>query len=98
LQRTFVGAFQIAEAVTLETLQQQGSVQAYLLPPEVAIADLPSVTLNDVQCQRVRNGQAIRLGGIDGRRVRVHTPDGTLLALLHSCNGAWQPEKVLSVG
>lgn len=96
LERTFVGAFRLDEAVSLEALQQPGvALATYLLPPVVAIADWPAVTLTAAQCQRVRNGQALPLENIAGERVRAHDVAGGLVALLRRSGAAWQPEKVL---
>jgi tRNA pseudouridine55 synthase len=65
-----------------------------LLSPEVAVADWPAVTLDEPAARRVRNGQLIALDNVAGDRVRVHGPDGMLLALLRRDGPAWKPEKV----
>lgn len=96
LQRTFVGSFAVADAVTLETLQQAASLAPHLLPPALAVADWPSVTLNDRQCQHVRNGRPLRLPDLPGQHARAHAADGALLALLRRQGELWQPEKVLA--
>jgi tRNA pseudouridine55 synthase len=96
LTRTFVGPFVLEQAVTLETLAQQGTVQPFLLPPETAVADWPTVTLDERQCQDIRNGRAISLPEMPAHHLRAHAPDGALLALLRHGEHAWQPEKVFA--
>jgi tRNA pseudouridine55 synthase len=65
-----------------------------LLPPEIAVADWPAVTLDLEATRRVRNGMALVLEGIDADRARAHGPDGLLLALLVRDGDRWKPEKV----
>jgi tRNA pseudouridine55 synthase len=65
-----------------------------LLPPEIAVADWPAVTLDEAATRRVRNGQTIVLDVVADDRVRAHGPDGALLALLRRDGPAWKPEKV----
>jgi tRNA pseudouridine55 synthase len=65
-----------------------------LLPPEVAVADWPAVTLGAEAARQIRNGLAIDLTGLDADRVRAHGPEGDLLALLVRVDERWKPEKV----
>jgi tRNA pseudouridine55 synthase len=97
LERTRVGSFTVAEAVPLDVLQQAADIRPCLLPPEVAVADWPQVTLDAAQVQHVLNGRAIRLADIAGERARAHTAEGALLALLRRSDELWQPEKVLNL-
>jgi tRNA pseudouridine55 synthase len=92
LRRTAVGAFVIEDAVALAVLEL--GFHTYLLPPERAVADWPTVTLNDEDTRRARNGMALRLIGVAGNRARAAGPDGTLLALLTRDGDVWRPEKV----
>lgn len=98
LQRTFVGSFSIEQAVSLPALQQVADVQAWLLPPEIAVSDWPAVTLSAAQIRRVCNGQSLTLPDLAGDQARAHTDDGTLLALLRRSGDLWQPEKVFATG
>jgi tRNA pseudouridine55 synthase len=70
------------------------SLSQALLPPEVAVADWPAVTLGAEAARQVRNGLAIDLTGLDADRVRAHGPEGDLLALLVRVDELWKPEKV----
>jgi hypothetical protein len=65
-----------------------------LLPPEIAVADWPAVTLGAEAVRQVRNGLAIELTGADADRVRAHGPEGDLLALLVRAGDLWRPAKV----
>jgi tRNA pseudouridine55 synthase len=95
LRRTAVGTFTIEEATPLEALEKSGlDIMSILLPPTLAVADWPAVTLSVEVAQQVRNGQVIALDGIDGDRARAHSPDGALLALLARSGERWKPEKV----
>lgn len=97
LERTFVGSFTVNEAVTLAQVQQAG-VQPYLLPPDIAVAAWPAVTLSAAQCQHIQHGRVVTLtDDVPGEWVRAHDEAGVLVALLRRSNDAdkvWQPEKV----
>jgi len=110
LRRTAVGAFLIDNAVPLDQLigpfedeetSRQGdkqtrtvSLSQALLPPEIAVAGWPAITLSAEAAVRVRNGLALALEHIDADHVRAHGPDGQLLALLQRAGEHWKPEKV----
>jgi tRNA pseudouridine55 synthase len=98
LERTFVGSFAVAEAVPLATLQQQGDIAPYLLPPRVAVADWQPVTLTDAQSRCIRNGQPVVLDTLPmaSEKLRAHAADGRLLALLQRAEDGWRPEKVFT--
>ncbi len=70
------------------------SLAQALLPPEIAVADWPMVTLGAEAVRQVRNGLAIALTDSDADHVRAHGPDGDLLALLVRAGDLWRPEKV----
>jgi len=65
-----------------------------LLPPEIAVADWPVVTLGAEAVRQVRNGLAIVRTGTDADRARAHGPEGDLVALLVREGDLWKPEKV----
>jgi len=95
LRRTGVGMFSIEDAIPLGTLEKNDcDIMSIILPPTLAVADWPAVTLSMDAARQVRNGQAIAIDGIDGDRVRAHSPDGALLALLARSGDRWKPEKV----
>jgi tRNA pseudouridine55 synthase len=70
------------------------SLSALLLPPEIAVADWPAVTLGAEAVRQVRNGLAIELTGTAADRARAHGPEGDLLALLVRAGDLWRPVKV----
>jgi tRNA pseudouridine55 synthase len=90
LRRTAVGAFTLEHAVTLESLPQP------VLAPEVAVTDWPPVVLSQELTTRVQHGLPIPLPGIEAGRVRAHTSDGILLALLLRREDQWYPHKVFN--
>lgn len=56
LQRTAIGSFRLAEAVSLERLETE-SLEPLLISPLMAVADLPQETLDDADLHRIANGQ-----------------------------------------
>jgi tRNA pseudouridine55 synthase len=99
LRRTFVGGFALDTAVTLDALQHSGTIQPYLLPPDLAVAHLPPVTLDAAQSTDIRHGRAIALppdSDPDAPHARAHDPNGALLALLRRTDAGWHPDKVLA--
>jgi tRNA pseudouridine55 synthase len=80
LRRLKAGPFTLAQSFTIEqvsALAESGELDAKLLRPDLAIADLPAVQLDAAQAQRIRQGQLVRLGpvaALDGRVGAV--PDG----------------------
>jgi tRNA pseudouridine55 synthase len=95
LRRTAVGAFLIEHATPLELLEENSySIMSTLLPPEIAVADWPAVTLGAEAVRQVRNGLAIERTGTDADRARAHGSEGDLVALLVRAGDLWKPEKV----
>ncbi|HEY0961366.1 MAG TPA: tRNA pseudouridine(55) synthase TruB [Pseudomonadales bacterium] len=76
LRRLKAGPFSLAESMTIEQLAQlagNGELDAKLIPPDRAIADLPDVRLDADQARRIRQGQLVRLGeGLATPDVRVY--------------------------
>lgn len=93
LLRTRVGAFDLADAQTLEELERDAARGALaLIPKEAALARWPAVTLSPEGARRVSHGQtvgpALLAGagptpepGMDGGPVRLLDPAGRLLAV-----------------
>jgi tRNA pseudouridine55 synthase len=103
LRRTRVGPFRADDAVTLET--GPATARSRLLPPEMAVAELPRVTLAERELQRLRNGQAVPLPGEPAgeagtdteAEVAVFSPAGALMAVavLDRTRRLVRPGKVL---
>lgn len=64
LRRLKAGPFTLADSLTIEqvaSLAESGELDAKLLAPDQAIADLPAVELDEEQARRIRQGQLVRL-------------------------------------
>jgi tRNA pseudouridine55 synthase len=98
LRRTRVGPFTADDALTLEA--GLVAARARLLPLETAVAELPRVTLAEVEVRRLCQGQAVPCAGVEGDAsagVAVFTPDGGLAATaaFDAARRVLRPEKVL---
>jgi tRNA pseudouridine55 synthase len=85
LRRTRVGRFVLADAVGLDQL-----ASARLVPLAEALAELPSLPLDDGQARAVRDGKLAAIAQLTGPpsgRARLLRPDGTLLAVAESTGG-----------
>ncbi len=100
LVREASGAFRREAAVPLDSLRDAfvaGDWRAFLLPPELAVADWPVVTFQAEDVRRVRSGNPVAAeAGGEGTTARAHGPDGGLAALVRFKDGAWWPLKVFS--
>jgi tRNA pseudouridine55 synthase len=97
LVRTRVGPFRLADSISLDALADSGSldalaagvhqsptaagVQHSLLPPDVALADLPEYRANPAEAQRLLQGQALTIDGLHANPVRVYDPTGRLMCI-----------------
>lgn len=93
LRRTRAGDFRIADAVTLEELQQGldklagKDSAALLLTMDAALARLPFVQLTEADAYRTRNGMNVGVGSnagaawVDGEKVRMRGADGSLIGV-----------------
>ena len=86
LRRISAGAYQEAEAVSLETLVNAEDPGAYLLAVDSVFAAYPSVTLTENQEKRCRNGNSFSLNLEDGI-YRAYSKTGEFLALSKVENG-----------
>jgi tRNA pseudouridine55 synthase len=98
LRRTRIGPFTPDAAVTLDDDAQTG--RAHLLPPEMAVSELPRVVLPGDELRRLMQGQAIAAepqGMRDQTEVAVFDAAGDLfaVALFDLHRQALQPVKVL---
>lgn len=98
LERSFVGPFHLADAVTLAELEAQaGRLPELLQDMVLAVQDWPALHLDAEQARRLRNGQSLYLPHQGGERARAHAADGRLLGLLQRHGTDWRPLKVLAV-
>src|ERR1700680_1047824 len=82
LARTSYGTLRLGSAISLEQLGAMDDPWSALLPPEVAVAHLPQVSLGPAQVQQVRRGQSVWLPravlpDVSGE-CRVHAPRGEM--------------------
>lgn len=96
LQRTAVGDFTLATAVSPSDLHDHASLATHLLPPDIAVRDWAAITVSEAEARAIQHGQGVLLD-LDPAAVhaRAHLYDGQLLALLVYRDGIWQPDKVL---
>ncbi len=80
LRRTGAGAYDIAEAVPLQTLLDTDVPEAYLRPVDSLFADLPAVTLTANQEKRCRNGNSFSVA-LESGRYRAYGQSGEFLML-----------------
>ncbi len=89
LRRTRVGGFGLAQARTLEQLEEAFEV----VPLAAAVAaQFPRLDVDATTAQAVRHGRPLPLGAVEGAGpVGVFDPDGTVLALLAERDGLLRP-------
>ncbi len=100
LRRTAVGRFRIEQSVALEDLEALGeqAPQAWLLPAESLLEELPRLDLDEVQASRFLNGQAIALDAAAGT-CRVYLREGSLLGVGETRPGSGlHPRRLLARG
>ncbi len=106
LRRTRAGDFHIAESVDLQTLEEsfsQGGCAEFLIATDAALSRLPFMHLTAADVARVRNGMRISVadesaaGWVDGAKVRMREPEGSLIAvgLFDKATAQLQPTVVL---
>ncbi len=99
LRRLASGPFTLADAIAWEHLEaaaRAGTWLQYLRPMEDALPDWEPIAPEPTILNRLRHGQAIPVEELPhpSLRLRVHRPDGTLLALLERRGERWQPVRV----
>lgn len=97
LQRTAVGSLTIGDAVPLSAfVDTPGSLPRYLASPDVAVAHLPRVDVDDAMAQRLRNGLPLDGPEQDNQEARVYDATGRLLALVRYDGTTWRPFRVFA--
>ena len=106
LTRTRCGGFDASAGVGLDDLEAAGADWRRLIyPVDWALRELPSLSLNRMQAQAIRNGQAVSVDDkftagpfTDGEQRRAYDADGVFLALvkLQSELMQWQPTRVFN--
>lgn len=96
LMRVASGAFQLNDAVDLETVLASANWQQYLVAPESALSDWPRVRLSEDEAEHIVHGRSIEAVQNSIDLAFGYAPDGHLLAILRFDNGLWRPHKVFS--
>lgn len=100
LARTSYGTLTLTSSITLDQLAAMDDPWQALLPPEVAVAHLPLVSLGPAQVQQIRRGQSVWLPrsilpDVAGE-CRMHDPTGELIGIGALSGGLLRPTKVLA--
>lgn len=100
LTRLACGSFTLEEAISLEELAQavvEGRLEKVMHPPEAAVADWPSLILDEEAAWRITHGQPVAGAAMEeGGWTRVYSSKGEFLAIArwNQAGGCWQPHKV----
>jgi tRNA pseudouridine55 synthase len=90
LRRTRAGQFKIADAITLDRLNevaQSGSIEQILISPDAALLHLPFLNLDAEGAHRVRHGIDLQIADAhasdwsEGQPVRLRDANGQLIAV-----------------
>jgi len=81
LRRTASGRFRVAEALTLEGLRAIPRPRERLLPLGALLADLPATELDAAAEARLRNGQPLKISGLQAGTRALYSPDGAVIGL-----------------
>lgn len=81
LRRTAAGRFNIRDAVTLDELRAMPDRRAALLPLRVLLEGLPSTELDAAAEARLRNGQALKISGLEAGMRALYRTDGAVIGL-----------------
>jgi tRNA pseudouridine55 synthase len=104
LRRTRVGPFLEADALTIDRLQELGGREALagaLLPPAVALAQVPGLVVSSSDAARLRHGQPVLLRGRDAPVLSgpaYATCRGELVAIGEIDKGELRPARVFNWG
>ena len=78
LRRESSGPFSLADAVSLEQLEEMepAEARALLLPPDAALAGLPQVTLNAGDATDIGHGKVVAINAAPAEQVRIYSNNG----------------------
>lgn len=101
LRRTCVAEFALADAHTLENVDQavkSGELESILVHPRKLLPDMPAVTATDENVTRIRHGQAVNLPELSrAREVKVFQGQRELIAIATRVAGSlFHPKIVLA--
>ena len=109
LVRTNASSFEINSAVSLDDLESLANEERWqdaILPIDVVLSELPSINMNPLTEDQIRNGQSVRATSREvdttnveeGDLVRVYDSGGAFIATAqYDPTGPWwKPDKVIS--
>jgi tRNA pseudouridine55 synthase len=101
LRRTSVAEFDIADAHTLEQLQEaaaQGTAEDLFVHPRKLLPQLPSVTADEANAARIRSGRSVNLPELSrARQIKVFSGQKELIAIATRIAGTlFHPKIVLA--
>ena len=109
LVRTKASSFEINSAVSLDDLESLANEERWqdaILPIDVVLSELPSINMNPLTEDQIRNGQSVRATSREvdttnvqeGDLVRVYDSGGAFIATAqYDPTGPWwKPDKVIS--
>lgn len=97
LVRTASGAFTVENAVTLDALVASDDPGQYITPPQVALADWPTLHLDAATLDDVLHGRSLSVANAaDDTLAAAYGPDGAFVAVLRAQANLWRPLKVFS--
>lgn len=98
LRRTRVGMLDVANAITLESIDNTpaASRDELLMPPDALLADLPAVFLTELDVARLLLGQSIRWVDTPAQRCRLSGPRGFFGLGDVSTDGWLRPKRLLA--
>ena len=96
LVRTQIGPFHLADAVAPPDLTKD-NLASFLLPPQLALGDLPQFVLSAAQWEELRHGRPIS-GSNPANDVQAAalSADNRLIAILQWKHEAWWPARVFT--
>ena len=81
LRRTASGRFNVKDAVTLDELRAMPDRRSALLPLRVLLEGLPSTELDATDEARLRNGQPLKISGLEAGLRALYRTDGAVIGL-----------------
>lgn len=98
LRRVDVGALNVKDAVTIETLEHLAPRErtARLAPLDTLLQGLGRIELDAALAARFAQGQRLKMNGNTPGRVRVYGPQGLLGTALLEADGRLQPQRLIA--
>ena len=97
LRRESSGDHDVAQALSLEQLEEKTRLGEQVLRPPVAfVSDLPSLRVPDDIVKRIRMGQRVELDiSLENPEIAALDIEGNLVGVLRPRGAVWQPELML---